>query len=57
MIAAAKAWEATIVTHEVLVASNSKKVKIPNVAREFKVDYIDVFDLLEQSACELVLGI
>lgn len=57
LIAAAKAWEATIVTHEVLVASNSKKVKIPNVAREFKVDYIDVFDLLEQSACELVLGI
>lgn len=55
LIAAAKALGATLVTHEVPVPDNSKKVKIPNIAREFSVDYMDVFDLLELTGCELLL--
>lgn len=55
LIAAAQAWKAVIVTHEVAVPSNSKKVKIPNVAQNFDVECIDIFDLLENSQCQLVL--
>lgn len=55
LIAAAKNLSATIVTHEVIAPTNSTKVKIQNVAREFAVDWIDIFDLLELSGNQLVL--
>ena len=55
LIASARAQGAIIVTHEVMVPGNSTKVKIPNVAREFGVDYIDVFDLLELTEDRLIL--
>lgn len=55
LIATAKANGAKIVTHEVLVPANSKKVKIPNVAKYFEVEYLDIFDLLELSGHQLSL--
>lgn len=55
LIAAAKALGGIIVTHEVIVPNTSRKVKIPNIAREFGVEWIDVFDLLELTEDRLVL--
>jgi len=57
LIAAAKITGAKIVTHEVPVPDNSRKVKIPNVARSFDVEHLDIFDLLELSECRLVMGV
>ena len=56
LIAAAKTTGAKIVTHEVPVPDNSRKVKIPNVAKTFAVEHVDIFDLLELSECKLVIG-
>ncbi|RAJ92939.1 DUF4411 family protein [Aliidiomarina maris] len=56
LIATAKNLSATIVTHEVVVPANSSKIKIPNVAREFEVQCTDIFDLLELTSAQLVLG-
>lgn len=55
LIAKAMTLGATLVTHEKLEASNSTKVKIPNICREFGVDYRDTFDLLEVSDARFVL--
>jgi hypothetical protein len=55
LIAKAKTLGATVVTHEVLVPSGSKKVKIPNICREFDVDFCNTFDLLEAVAAQFVL--
>lgn len=46
IIAKALTTGATIVTHEVRVPDNSKKVKIPNVSDEFGVPCINTYDLL-----------
>lgn len=56
LIAEAKTTGAKIVTHEVPVPDNSRKVKIPNVAKIFAVEHVDIFDLLELSECKLVIG-
>jgi hypothetical protein len=56
LIAKAKTMGATVVTHEVLVPSGSKKVKIPNICREFGVDFCNTFDLLESGAAQFVLS-
>ena len=55
LIAKAKTLGATVVTHEVLVPSGSKKVKIPNICREFDVDFCNTFDLLESVTAQFVL--
>ncbi|MRJ45693.1 DUF4411 family protein [Idiomarina loihiensis] len=55
LIAAARALGGIIVTHEVIVPETSRKVKIPNIAREFDVEWMDVFDLLELTEDRLVL--
>lgn len=47
LIAKASTTNKTIVTHESLVPANSKKIKIPNICREFGVSYITSYDLLE----------
>ena len=39
---------ATIVTHEALVPANSTKVKIPNVAREFDVLWVDPYKMIRR---------
>lgn len=54
LIAAASVFNAKIVTHEVPVPHNSKKVKIPNLARTFDIECLDIFDLLELSQCQLI---
>ncbi|MEQ6886491.1 DUF4411 family protein [Salicola sp. Rm-C-2C1-2] len=56
LIAKAMTLGATLVTHEKLEASNSTKVKIPNICQEFSVPYCDTFDLLERSDVVFVLG-
>lgn len=55
LIATAKTFGAVIVTHEVMVPENSTKVKIPNVARKFEIDCINIFDLLELTSIKLIL--
>ncbi len=57
LIAKAKTLGATVVTHEVIVPSGSKKVKIPNICREFGVDFCNTFDLLEAVTAQFVLHI
>ena len=47
LIATAKTLEATVVTQEVTVPEDSRKVKIPNICNEFEVDYCNTFELLE----------
>lgn len=56
LIAKAKTIGAIVVTHESLVPSGSKKVKIPNICREFGVDFCNTFDLLESVAAQFVLS-
>lgn len=48
IIAAAKVNGATVVTQESLVDANSKKVKIPNICKQFNVRYITTFEMLRQ---------
>ncbi len=56
LITKATIMGATVVTHEVLVPSGSKKVKIPNICREFGVDFCNTFDLLESGSAQFVLS-
>jgi hypothetical protein len=42
----------TIVTHEKYNKDTQKKVPIPNIAKEFDIEYIDTFDLLSKHACD-----
>ena len=46
VIALAKNDEAIVVTLEVLVAPNSKQVKIPNICRQFGLKYINTYQML-----------
>lgn len=55
LIASAKTLGGVIVTHEVIVPNTSRKVKIPNIASDFGINYMDVFDLLELTDDKLVL--
>lgn len=55
LIAKAANTDATIVTHEVPVPNDSKKVKIPNVCRHFDVKYITTFELLRTLNAQFVL--
>ena len=55
LIAKAMTTGATLVTHEKLVPANSKKVKIPNICKQFKVPYIDSYALLRNLNAQFVL--
>ena len=46
LVATCKSLNAVLVTHEVAVPTNSKKVKIPNIAQEFGVKTINTFDMI-----------
>ena len=48
LIAKASVLQAVVVTQESYDPPNSKKVKIPNVCRDFGVEYITTFQLLER---------
>ena len=56
MIATAKTLDATVVTQEVTVPEDSKKVKIPNICNEFEVDYCNTFELLEILGVKFMLS-
>lgn len=56
LIAKAAVTGATIVTHERLDPPNSKKVKIPNICKEFGVDCTSTYQLLSQLKARFVLA-
>jgi hypothetical protein len=56
LIAKAEVTGATIVTHEVLDPPNSKRVKIPNICKEFDVDYITTYQLLRTLEARFILA-
>jgi len=53
LVAFAKAHELTVVAHE--VASNGKKIKIPNACKQFGVAYCDPFAMLDAEGARFVL--
>lgn len=55
LIAYAKAHNTTLVTLEVSDKNSKKKVKIPDVCAEFKVDYCDTFEMLKSLKQQFVL--
>ena len=55
LIAKAKTVNGIVVTHESLVPDSSNKIKIPNICKEFGVEYCDTFDLLEILEAQFVL--
>ena len=48
VIAAALNDQGTVVTHEVLVGPESKRVKIPNICSKFGVKYMDCYEMLRE---------
>jgi hypothetical protein len=48
LIAYAKTYRLVIVTHETSEPTRKNKVKIPDVCQEFKVEYIDTFEMLRE---------
>ena len=46
LIAAAKAFDCILVTHELFDENVRRKIPIPNVCRHFGIPYIDTFDML-----------
>ena len=48
VIAHAKMEKAVVVTHEVLVPTTSTKVKIPNICRQFDVEYMNPYQMLRE---------
>lgn len=46
VIAQAKAEDAIVVTHEVLVPSDSTKIKIPNICKYFGVSHIGLYQMI-----------
>lgn len=57
LIAKAKVLGATVVTHEATVSPATRKVKIPNICREFGVPCIGTFDLLHLLKPQFILDI
>lgn len=56
IIAKAATTGGMVVTHEALVPENSKKVKIPNICRQFDVQYIDTYQLLAKLEARFALA-
>jgi hypothetical protein len=56
IIAKANTTGATIVTHEVRVPDDSKKVKIPNIADSFGVTCINTYELLRKLETKFILA-
>jgi hypothetical protein len=55
VVAYAMAKQQIVVTHEKYEPSIKRKVKIPNVCREFGVDSVTMFDLLRDLGVRLVV--
>lgn len=56
LIAKARNIGATVVTNEVMVASNAKRVKIPNICQQFNVPYLTTFQFLRDLEAKFVLA-
>lgn len=56
LVAKASLTGEIIVTHEVAVDANSKKVKIPNICNHFEVSYINTFELLNELDAQFMLA-
>ena len=56
LIAACRYLNATLVTHEVAVPNNSRKVKIPNIAQQFGVDTTNTFEMIRALGGKFELG-
>lgn len=54
VIAHAEAFNLTVATCEVLVPSNSKRVKIPNVCRQFNVPWVNMYTMLKDLGLRLM---
>jgi len=54
IIAACKAHQLVLVTKETY-STSKKKVKIPNICREFDVEYIDDFELIRRLEAKFIL--
>lgn len=46
VISQAKIEKAFVVTHETIVSDNSNKIKIPNICKQFKVDYMNTYQMM-----------
>lgn len=55
LIAKAKVLGATIVTHEVLAPTNTKKVKIPNICAYFGVSYSNPFNMIRNLGGKFII--
>lgn len=56
LIAKAATVGAVVVTHEIYDAFIKRKIRIPNICREFGVSYLDTFDLLRKNLVSFVLS-
>lgn len=56
IIAKAKAIGASVVTHEVVAAANTRKVKVPNICQQFEVPCLNTFRFLRELEARFVLG-
>lgn len=57
IIAKAKTIGATLVTHETLLAPNTKKVKVPYICNQFGVPCVNTFQFLRELEAKFVLPI
>lgn len=55
LIAVASLTNETVVTHEKSVEANSKKIKIPNICRDFNVTCINPYKLLADLEAKFIL--
>lgn len=55
LIAKAKTIGATVVTHESALSDATKKVKVPNICRQFEVRCIDTFSFLRETQAKFSL--
>lgn len=53
LIAMAKAYQYTIVTHEEYKSDIKRKIPIPNVCRAFDIPYINTFEMLRRLGVRL----
>jgi hypothetical protein len=56
IIAKARVIGAAVVTHESAVAPNARKVKVPNICRQFGVPCVNTFQFLRELNARFVLG-
>jgi len=56
IIAKARVIGAAVVTHESVLAPNTRKVKVPNICHQFDVPCVNTFQFLRELNARFVLG-